>query len=206
MTSTLWFLLLPILAVSFIVNKADAFENQRLFNNAVIRVQVLHQLAAKMITDFEESLYPDDRRALSKIFPLSHCISDSIEAPTGKDETQKSSVLRLLRTSSRLIESWEYPSQTFSTVYTITEKLTDLKVGVNVLIRVIVSKLNIYIKHMDDNDSLPLPFEDFYLSLDDGNLSKSYRLLACFRKDMHRVETFLRMANCRRSPEANCTL
>uniref|UniRef100_A0AAY4E0M5 Growth hormone n=1 Tax=Denticeps clupeoides TaxID=299321 RepID=A0AAY4E0M5_9TELE len=202
MTSTLWFLLLPILAVSFIVNKADAFENQRLFNNAVIRVQVLHQLAAKMITDFEESLYPDDRRALSKIFPLSHCISDSIEAPTGKDETQKSSVLRLLRTSSRLIESWEYPSQTFSTVYTITEKLTDLKVGVNVLIRGYLDGQ----PSMDDNDSLPLPFEDFYLSLDDGNLSKSYRLLACFRKDMHRVETFLRMANCRRSPEANCTL
>uniref|UniRef100_A0AAY4E0T4 Growth hormone n=1 Tax=Denticeps clupeoides TaxID=299321 RepID=A0AAY4E0T4_9TELE len=196
------FLLLPILAVSFIVNKADAFENQRLFNNAVIRVQVLHQLAAKMITDFEESLYPDDRRALSKIFPLSHCISDSIEAPTGKDETQKSSVLRLLRTSSRLIESWEYPSQTFSTVYTITEKLTDLKVGVNVLIRGYLDGQ----PSMDDNDSLPLPFEDFYLSLDDGNLSKSYRLLACFRKDMHRVETFLRMANCRRSPEANCTL
>uniref|UniRef100_A0AAY4E0S3 Growth hormone n=1 Tax=Denticeps clupeoides TaxID=299321 RepID=A0AAY4E0S3_9TELE len=186
----------------FIVNKADAFENQRLFNNAVIRVQVLHQLAAKMITDFEESLYPDDRRALSKIFPLSHCISDSIEAPTGKDETQKSSVLRLLRTSSRLIESWEYPSQTFSTVYTITEKLTDLKVGVNVLIRGYLDGQ----PSMDDNDSLPLPFEDFYLSLDDGNLSKSYRLLACFRKDMHRVETFLRMANCRRSPEANCTL
>uniref|UniRef100_A0AAY4E1K8 Growth hormone n=1 Tax=Denticeps clupeoides TaxID=299321 RepID=A0AAY4E1K8_9TELE len=188
------FLLLPILAVSFIVNKADAFENQRLFNNAVIRVQVLHQLAAKMITDFEESLYPDDRRALSKIFPLSHCISDSIEAPTGKDETQKSSVLRLLRTSSRLIESWEYPSQTFSTVYTITEKLTDLKVG------------NLYFNPSFFPRDTWTASQDFYLSLDDGNLSKSYRLLACFRKDMHRVETFLRMANCRRSPEANCTL
>lgn len=59
---------------------------------------------------------------------------------------------------------------------------------------------------MQGNDSLPLPFEDFYLTLDDNDLSKSYRLMACFRKDMHRVETFLTMAKCRRSPDSNCTL
>lgn len=35
---------------------------------------------------------PEERRQLSKIFPLSFCNSDSIEGPTGKDETQKSSV------------------------------------------------------------------------------------------------------------------
>lgn len=40
----------------------------------------------------EEALLPDERKQLSKIFPLSFCNSDSIEAPAGKDETQKSSV------------------------------------------------------------------------------------------------------------------
>lgn len=43
----------------------------------------------------EDSLLPEERRQLSKIFPLSFCNSDYIEAPAGKDETQKSSVSKL---------------------------------------------------------------------------------------------------------------
>ncbi|XP_063043735.1 somatotropin-like [Engraulis encrasicolus] len=182
---------------------------QHLFNNAVIRIQVLHQLAARMIGEFEDSLFVEDRRALSKIFPLSHCISDSIAAPSDKDETQRTSVLRLLHTSLRLIETWEYPSQAFSAAFLsslgpsiITDKLIDLKMGISILIG---SYLNGE-PDVLDNDSLPLPFEDFYLGLDDSDLSRTYRLMACFRKDMHRVETFLRMASCRRSADSNCTL
>ncbi|XP_041941360.1 somatotropin [Alosa sapidissima] len=202
-------LLLLLLLLSMTGNGAVAINSQHLFNNAVIRVQVLHQLAARMINDFEESLFPEDRKALSRIFPLSHCISDNIPAPSDKDETQRSSVLRLLRTSLRLIETWEYPSQAFSGAFfnslgpnAISEKLNDLKMGVSLLIGAYLNGQ----PDMQGNDSLPLPFEDFYLTLDDNDLSKSYRLMACFRKDMHRVETFITMARCRRSPDTNCTL
>nr|ADD84556.1 growth hormone [Moxostoma carinatum] len=206
------FMLLSVVLVSLLVNQGTASENQRLFNNAVIRVQHLHQLAAKMINDFEDSLLPEEHRQLSKIFPLSFCNSDSIEAPTDKDETQKSSVLKLLQISFRLIESWEYTSQTFSGAVSnsltignpsqITEKLADLKVGINVLIKGYLDGQ----PNMNDNDSLPLPFEDFYLTLGEGNLRESFHLLACFKKDMHKVETYLRVANCRRSLDSNCTL
>ncbi len=40
----------------------------------------------------------------------------------------------------------------------------------------------------------------------ENNLRESFRLLACFKKDMHKVETYLRVANCRRSLDSNCTL
>ncbi|XP_062386865.1 somatotropin [Sardina pilchardus] len=202
-------LVLLLLLLSMTGNGAVAINSQHLFNNAVIRVQVLHQLAARMINDFEDNLFPEDRRALSNIFPLSHCISDNIPAPSDKDETQRSSVLRLLRTSLRLIETWEYPSQAFSGAFlnslgpnAISEKLNDLKMGVSLLIGAYLNGQ----PDMQGNDSLPLAFEDFYMTLDDNDLSKSYRLMACFRKDMHRVETFITMARCRRSPDANCTL
>nr|ABV74334.1 growth hormone [Ctenopharyngodon idella] len=204
--------LLSVVLVSLLVNQGTASENQRLFNNAVIRVQHLHQLAAEMINDFEDNLLPEERRQLSKIFPLSFCNSDSIEAPTGKDETQKSSMLKLLRISFRLIESWEFPSQTLSGAVSnsltvgnpnqITEKLADLKVGISVLIKGCLDGQ----PNMDDNDSLPLPFEDFYLTMGESSLRESFRLLACFKKDMHKVETYLRVANCRRSLDSNCTL
>ncbi|XP_043090636.1 somatotropin [Puntigrus tetrazona] len=204
--------LLSVVLVSVLVNQGRASENQRLFNNAVIRVQHLHQLAAKMINDFEDSLSPEERRQLSKIFPLSFCNSDYIEAPTGKDETQKSSMLKLLRISFRLIESWEFPSQTLSATVSnsltvgnpnqITEKLSDLKMGISVLIKGCLDGQ----PNMEDNDSLSLPFEDFYLTMGENNLRESFRLLACFKKDMHKVETYLRVANCRRSLDSNCTL
>ncbi|KAK7938367.1 hypothetical protein WMY93_001693 [Mugilogobius chulae] len=51
------------------------------------------------------------------------------------------------------------------------------------------------------------PFEDYDQRLStDQNLRRHYELLACFRKDMHKVETYLTVAMCRLSPEANCTL
>ncbi|XP_050962015.1 somatotropin [Labeo rohita] len=201
--------LLSVVLVSLLVNQGRASDNQRLFNNVVVRVQHLHQLAAKMINDFDDNLLPEDRRLLSKTIPMSFCISDYIEAPTGKDEAQRSSMLKLLRISFRLIESWELASQILSrtvsnslTANQINEKLADLKMGISVLIKGCLDGQ----PNMDDNDSLPLPFEDFYLTTEDNDLTKNFRLLACFKKDMHKVETYLRVANCRRSLDSNCTL
>nr|AAD39460.2 growth hormone precursor [Labeo catla] len=205
--------LLSVVLVSLLVNQGRASDNQRLFNNVVVRVQHLHQLAAKMINDFDDNLLPEDRRLLSKTIPMSFCISDYIEAPTGKDEAQRSSMLKLLRISFRLIESWELASQILSRTVSnsltvgspnqINEKLADLEMGISVLTKGCLDGH----PNMDDNDSLPLPFEDFYLTSEDNDLTKNFRLLACFKKDMHKVETYLRVANCRRrSLDSNCTL
>ncbi|XP_062872140.1 somatotropin [Trichomycterus rosablanca] len=194
--------LLSVVAVNLFISHSASIENQRLFINAVIRVQHLHQLAANLITNFEEQLSPEDRRQLSKIFPLSFCNSDSIEAPTGKDETQKSSVLKLLQISYRLIDSWELPNKFLGNPNQISEKLVDLKIGIELLI----SGCQDGQTSLDDNDSLLLPFEDFYQTLGDGNVRKTFRLLSCFKKDMHKVETYLSVAKCRRSLDSNCTL
>lgn len=86
------------------------------------------------------------------------------------------------------------------------------------------------------SDSSPLqlaPYGNYYQSVaDDESLKRMYELLACFKKDMHKVravpptcafvcvfvmmtlnvymspqvETYLTVAKCRLSPEANCTL
>ncbi|CDQ78044.1 unnamed protein product [Oncorhynchus mykiss] len=187
-------------------------ENQRLFNIAVNRVQHLHLLAQKMFNDFEGTLLPDERRQLNKIFLLDFCNSDSIVSPIDKQETQKSSVLKLLHISFRLIESWEYPSQTLTISNSlmvrnsnqISEKLSDLKVGINLLIKGSQDG----VLSLDDNDSQHLPpYGNYYQNLGgDGNVRRNYELLACFKKDMHKVETYLTVAKCRKSLEANCTL
>ncbi|XP_014059912.1 somatotropin-2 [Salmo salar] len=206
------FLLMPVLLVSCFLSQGAAMENQRLFNIAVNRVQHLHLLAQKMFNDFEGTLLSDERRQLNKIFLLDFCNSDSIVSPIDKQETQKSSVLKLLHISFRLIESWEYPSQTLAISNSlmvrnsnqISEKLSDLKVGINLLIKGSQDG----VLSLDDNDSQHLPpYGNYYQNLGgDGNIRRNYELLACFKKDMHKVETYLTVAKCRKSLEANCTL
>uniref|UniRef100_A0A3B5MT37 Somatotropin n=1 Tax=Xiphophorus couchianus TaxID=32473 RepID=A0A3B5MT37_9TELE len=100
-------------------------------------------------------------------------------------------VLKLLSISYRLVESWEFPSRSLSggsgPRAQISPKLTELKMGIMLLIKA--------------NQDVPEIFTDTStLQL------ATYELLACFKKDMHKVETYLTVAKCRLSPEANCTL
>uniref|UniRef100_A0A3B4ATK6 Somatotropin n=1 Tax=Periophthalmus magnuspinnatus TaxID=409849 RepID=A0A3B4ATK6_9GOBI len=167
-------------------------DSQRLFTIAVSRVQHLHILAQRYFGNFESSLGPDEKRQLNKIFLQDFCNSDYIISPIDKHETQRSSVLELLLVSYRLVESWEVPSRSLAALSRdqISGKLTELKTGLQLLIRGGVA-----LGRFEDYDQRP-----------DQNLRRNYELLACFRKDMHKVETYLTVAMCRLSPEANCTL
>ncbi|KAG2461136.1 SOMA1 protein, partial [Polypterus senegalus] len=54
---------------------------------------------------------------------------------------------------------------------------------------------------------LRLTYDKFDVNLrSDDSLMKNYGLLACFKKDMHKVETYLKLMKCRRFVESNCTL
>nr|P20391.1 RecName: Full=Somatotropin; AltName: Full=Growth hormone [Katsuwonus pelamis] len=181
-------------------------ESQRLFSIAVSRVQNLHLLAQRLFSDFESSLQTQEQRQLNKIFLQDFCNSDYIISPIDKHETQRSSVLKLLSISYRLVESWEFPSRSLSGAQRnqISEKLSDLKMGIQLLIRANQDGAEMFA----DSSALQLaPYGNYYQSLGgDESLRRNYELLACFKKDMHKVETYLMVAKCRLSPEANCTL
>uniref|UniRef100_P08899 Somatotropin-1 n=2 Tax=Anguilla japonica TaxID=7937 RepID=SOMA_ANGJA len=205
------FLLWPVLLVSFSVNAVEPISLYNLFTSAVNRAQHLHTLAAEIYKEFERSIPPEAHRQLSKTSPLAGCYSDSIPTPTGKDETQEKSDGYLLRISSALIQSWVYPLKTLSDAFSnslmfgtsdgIFDKLEDLNKGINELMKV-VGDGGIYIE-----DVRNLRYENFDVHLrNDAGLMKNYGLLACFKKDMHKVETYLKVTKCRRFVESNCTL
>uniref|UniRef100_A0A3Q2XCC7 Somatotropin n=1 Tax=Hippocampus comes TaxID=109280 RepID=A0A3Q2XCC7_HIPCM len=179
------------------VSSQPIADNQRVFSIAVSRVQHLHLLAQPLHT-----------RQLNKIFLQDFCNSDYIISPLDKHETQRSSVLKLLSISYRLVESWEFPSHSLSGGSSprnqVPSKLSELKMGILLLIRANQDGAEMF------SDSSPLqlaPYGNYYQSVaDDESLKRTYELLACFKKDMHKVETYLTVAKCRLSPEANCTL
>ncbi|KAM9744763.1 somatotropin isoform 1-T4 [Menidia menidia] len=200
--------LLVLSTVCLVVSSQPMADSQRLFSIAVSRVQHLHLLAQRLFSDFESSLQTEEQRQLNKIFLQDFCNSDYIISPIDKHETQRSSVLKLLSISFGLVESWEFPSRFLpggsSPRTQISPKLSELKTGILLLMRANQDQAEIF---SDPSAPQVPPYGNYYQTLGaDESLRRTYELLACFKKDMHKVETYLTVAKCRLSPEANCTL
>uniref|UniRef100_A0A2K5YLG0 Growth hormone n=1 Tax=Mandrillus leucophaeus TaxID=9568 RepID=A0A2K5YLG0_MANLE len=181
-----------------------------LFNNALLRAHHLHKLAFDTYPKFEEAYIPKEQKYSFLRNPqTSLCFSESIPTPSNKEETQQKSNLELLRISLLLIQSWLEPVQFLRSVFT-----NNLVYG--------ASNFNVYLylKNLEEGiqtlmwrleDGSPRTgqiFKQTYSKFDtnshnDDTLLKNYRLLYCFRKDMNKVETFLRTVQCR-AVEGSC--
>ncbi|KAM6042363.1 somatotropin [Chlamydotis macqueenii] len=182
-----------------------------LFANAVLRAQHLHLLAAETYKEFERTYIPEDQRHANKNSQAAFCYSEAIPAPTGKDDAQQKSDMELLRFSLVLIQSWLTPVQYLSKVFTnnlvfgtsdrVYEKLKDLEEGIQALMR-----------ELEDRSPrgpqiLKPTYDKFDIHLrNEDALLKNYGLLSCFKKDLHKVETYLKVMKCRRYGEGNCTV
>ncbi|XP_037590588.1 somatotropin isoform X9 [Cebus imitator] len=137
--------------------------------------------------------------------------TESIPTPASKKETQQKSMSELLRISLLLIQSWFEPVQLLRSVFAnsllygisdsdVYEYLKDLEEGIQTL----MGRLE------DGSPRTGEIFRQTYSKFDinsqnDDALLKNYGLLYCFRKDMDKVETFLRIVQCR-SVEGSCGL
>nr|CDW51481.1 TPA: growth hormone B1 [Procavia capensis] len=180
-----------------------------LFVNAVLRAQHLHQLAVDTYKEFERTYIPEGQRYSVQNIQAAFCFSETIPSPTGKEEAQQKSDMELLRFSLLLIQSWLGPMQFLSRVFTnslvfgtsdrVYEKLKDLEEGIRALMR-----------ELEDGSPragqvLKQSYEKFDTNLrSDDALLKNYGLLSCFKKDLHKTETYLRVMKCRRFVETNC--
>uniref|UniRef100_A0A8D1IGR1 Somatotropin n=1 Tax=Sus scrofa TaxID=9823 RepID=A0A8D1IGR1_PIG len=183
------------------VDAFPAMPLSSLFANAVLRAQHLHQLAADTYKEFERAYIPEGQRYSIQNAQAAFCFSETIPAPTGKDEAQQRSDVELLRFSLLLIQSWLGPVQFLSRVFTnslvfgtsdrVYEKLKDLEEGIQALMR-----------ELEDGSPragqiLKQTYDKFDTNLrSDDALLKNYGLLSCFKKDLHKAETYLRVMNC----------
>ncbi|XP_011852475.1 somatotropin isoform X3 [Chlorocebus sabaeus] len=167
----------------------------RLFDNAMLRAHRLHQLAFDTYQEFNPQ--------------TSLCFSESIPTPSNREETQQKSNLELLRISLLLIQSWLEPVQFLRSVFAnslvygtsdsdVYDLLKDLEEGIQTL----MGRLE------DGSSRTGQIFKQTYSKFDTNShnndaLLKNYGLLYCFRKDMDKVETFLRIVQCR-SVEGSC--
>ncbi|XP_031456738.1 somatotropin [Phasianus colchicus] len=212
----LWFspLLIAVVTLGLPQGAAATFPAiplSSLFANAVLRAQHLHLLAAETYKEFERTYIPEDQRYTNKNSQAAFCYSETIPAPTGKDDAQQKSDMELLRFSLVLIQSWLTPVQYLSKVFTnnlvfgtsdrVFEKLKDLEEGIQALMRELEDR-------SPRGPQLLRPSYDrfdIHLRSEDA-LLKNYGLLSCFKKDLHKVETYLKVMKCRRFGESNCNI
>ncbi|KAI4533731.1 hypothetical protein MG293_016750 [Ovis ammon polii] len=179
-----------------VVGAFPAMSLSRLFANAVLRAQHLHQLAADTFKEFERTYIPEGQRYSIQNTQVAFCFSETIPAPTSKNEAQqKSSWLGPLQFLSRVFTN----SLVFGTSDRVYEKLKDLEEGILALMR-----------ELEDvtpraGQILKQTYDKFDTNMrSDDALLKNYGLLSCFRKDLHKTETYLRVMKCRRFGEASC--
>ncbi|XP_048222838.1 somatotropin [Perognathus longimembris pacificus] len=206
-----WLLAFTLLNLSW-SQEAGAFPAMSLsslFANAVLRAQHLHQLAANSYKEFERTYISEGQRYSIQNVQAFFCFSETIPAPLGKNEAQQKSDLELLNFSLLLIQSWLVPAQFLSRVLTnslvlgtsdrVYEKLKDLEEGIQALMR-----------ELEDGSPragqiLRQTYEKFEANArTDDALLKNYGLLSCFKKDLHKTETYLRLMRCRRFVENGC--
>ncbi|KAM4623265.1 somatotropin-like [Discoglossus pictus] len=182
-----------------------------LFSHAVNRAQYLHMLAADTYRDYERSYIPEDQRHSNKNSHAVFCYSETIPAPTDKDKTHQKSDMELLRFSLTLIQSWMNPVQILNRVFTnnlvfessdkVYGQLKDLEEGIQEVMRVLEDG------NFRSSYLLKLTYDKFDVNLrSEDALVKNYGLLSCFKKDMHKVETYLKVMKCRRFGESNCNM
>ncbi|XP_033039886.1 somatotropin isoform X3 [Trachypithecus francoisi] len=182
----------------------------RLFDNAMLHAHRLHQLAFDTYQEFEEAYIPKEQKYSFLQNPqTSLCFSESIPTPSNREETQQKSNLELLRISVLLIQSWLEPVQFLRSVFanslvygTSDSDVYDLLKNLEEGIQTLMGRLE------DGSPRTGQIFKQTYSKFDtnshnDDALLKNYGLLHCFRKDMDKVETFLRMVQCR-SVEGSC--
>ncbi|NP_001166601.2 growth hormone variant precursor [Papio anubis] len=181
-----------------------------LFNNAILHAHHLHKLAFETYQKFEEAYISKEQKYSFLRNPqTSFCFSESIPTPSNREETQQKSNLELLRISLLLIQSWLEPVQFLRSVF--TNKLVYGASNFNVYLYLTNLEEGIQTLMWRLDDGSPRTgqiFKQTYSKFDtnshnDDTLLKNYWLLYCFRKDMNKVETFLRTVQCR-AVEGSC--
>ncbi|KAK7801308.1 hypothetical protein U0070_008060 [Myodes glareolus] len=157
----------------------------------------------------ERAYIPEGQRYSIQNAQAAFCFSETIPAPTGKEEAQQRSDMELLRFSLLLIQSWLGPVQFLSRIFTnslmfgtsdrVYEKLKDLEEGIQALM----------LELEDGSPRIGQILKQTYDKFDtnmrsDDALLKNYGLLSCFKKDLHKAETYLRVMKCRRFVESSC--
>uniref|UniRef100_A0A3B3R5R0 Somatolactin beta n=1 Tax=Paramormyrops kingsleyae TaxID=1676925 RepID=A0A3B3R5R0_9TELE len=185
-----------------------------LLERAMQHAELIYQVSEESRILFEEMFIPLSMRS-QHLQRGQKCNINSISIPGSKVEAESISDKWLLHTVLTLIRSWmgpllglqasldQYdnaPAVLLEGTHWLMGRLRSLEQGVVVLTGKLLDEDAVVADPLPPEGWMPADSPQGPLE----SVIRDYILLTCFRKDMHKVETFLKLLRCRRTDSPAC--
>ncbi|KAJ1174880.1 hypothetical protein NDU88_000171 [Pleurodeles waltl] len=183
----------------------SAIPLHKLLDRVIQHADLLYRMSEQSCAIFEERIVPPGLR-FQKYHTSCYNKDLTMSIPNSKHEVQKLSDKWLLHAVLLMVQSWvepflylqtslshydDIPGDLLDKIKSLSEKLPSFEQGVGVLI-----------KKMADGAPFTAELEQPPNHLSFGlrtvnSAQQNYMVLDCFRKDAHKIETFLKLLRCR---------
>ncbi|XP_014903784.1 somatolactin alpha isoform X1 [Poecilia latipinna] len=195
------------------LSRCTSIPQEKLLDRVIHHAELIYRVSEELSSLFEELFIPFPFRLQSNQAAYS-CITKALPIPSSKSEVQQISDKWLLHSVLMLIQSWteplvylqmtmerydHAPDMLLNKTKWVSEKLSSLEQGVVVLI-----------KKMLDEDTLATGYSEQGVVQNEvepevlESVLRDYTQLSCFKKDAHKMETFLKLLKCRQTDKYNC--
>uniref|UniRef100_A0A3P8YVZ3 Somatolactin alpha n=1 Tax=Esox lucius TaxID=8010 RepID=A0A3P8YVZ3_ESOLU len=187
---------------------------EKLLDRAIQHAELIYLVSEDSLSLFEEMFIPFHVQT-----PLTQtgnvCTTSTLSIPTSRSEVQENSDKWLLHSILFLIKFWIDPVINLQTSLSrydnapmalinktkwISSKLINLEQGVTILIQKMLGEGAIRLDQSNESLADYPVHSDMFESV-----LRDYTLLACFKKDTHKMETFLKLLKCRRTGGLGCS-
>ncbi|XP_051513478.1 somatolactin alpha [Myxocyprinus asiaticus] len=197
------------------LTRCTSISQEKLLDRVIQHAELIYSISEETCTLFEDMFVPNSLRALRNQGG-NICHSKPFPIPGSKSEIQQISDKWLLHSVLILVQSWieplvylqttldrydDAPDALLNKTKWLYDKLLSLEQGVVVLIR----------KMLDEGVMTSSNIHEQALNPYDGqtpevleSVLRDYNLLTCFKKDAHKIETFLKLLKCRQSDKLSC--
>nr|BAK18844.1 somatolactin [Plecoglossus altivelis] len=193
---------------------SPTLSQEKLLDRVIQHAELIHRVSDESCSLFEELFVPFPLRS-QRTLAGHTCITKAFSIPSSKSEIQQVSDKWLLHSVLMLVQSWieplvylqttldrydDAPDTLLNKTKWVSEKLLSLEQGIVVLIK----------KMLDDSSLSTSTYQQSLIQYDRvqpemlESVIRDYSLLSCFKKDAHKMETFLKLLKCRQSDKYSC--
>ncbi|XP_042564563.1 somatolactin alpha [Clupea harengus] len=193
--------------------RCTSISQEKLLDRVIQHAELIYRVSEESCSMFEDLFVPFPMRTV-RSQAGSTCITKPFPIPASKSEIQQTSDKWLLHSVLVLVQSWIEPLLYLQTTLNhydsapdallnktkwVADKLLSLEQGLLVLIR----------KMLNEGMLMPSVYEPSLMQSDLppamlDSILRDYSLLTCFKKDAHKIETFLKLLKCRQSDNLSC--
>nr|ABM74055.2 somatolactin [Cichlasoma dimerus] len=193
--------------------RCPSISQEKLLDRVIHHAELIYRVSEEACSLFEEMFIPLPLRLQSNQAGYA-CITNALPIPSSKSEIQQISDRWLLHSVLMLVQSWieplvylqttldrydHAPEMLLNKTKWVSEKLVSLEQGVVALIKKMLDEGTFTTTYSEQG-----PFQYDVLPDMLESVMRDYTLLSCFKKDAHKMETFLKLLKCRQADNYNC--